>query len=96
MPKNITPIVAEIRIFDPQGKRAGKHLIKNVNWVDSSQEAVCESDLVIILTEWNEFRALDLKKMSSLMRSAYMADLRNIYTEKEVLECGFKKYISVF
>ena len=87
--------VGEIRIFDPHGRREGENLIQRVNWVDSLQEAVSQSDLLIILTEWNEFRALDLKKISSSMRSAYLADLRNIYTKQEALDSGFEKYISV-
>ncbi len=86
---------AIINIYDPQGRREGEYLLKNVNWFDSLEDAVKRSDLIVILTEWNEFRALDLEKISALMRTALMADLRNIYSESEVLKSGFEKYFSV-
>ena len=86
---------AIINIYDPQGRREGEQLLEKVNWFDTLEGSIKQSDLIVILTEWNEFRALDLKKISALMRTALMADLRNIYSESEVLKSGFEKYFSV-
>ena len=82
----------EIRIVDPKGKNEGKNLLRKVNWYDNPYDAANGSDLIVILTEWNEFRALNLSRLSESMRSANMADLRNIYTKMEALNSGFKLY----
>jgi UDPglucose 6-dehydrogenase len=51
--------------------------------------------LVVILTEWNEFRALDLTKMAKKMETPRMADLRNVYSEQEAKEGGFEVYVGI-
>ena len=51
--------------------------------------------LVVILTEWNEFRVLDLTKMAKKMEIARMADLRNVYSEEEAKEGGFEVYVGI-
>ena len=51
--------------------------------------------MVVILTEWNEFRALDLVLLVKKMKSPIMVDLRNIYSKQQAEEAGFKKYISL-
>ena len=85
----------KIRIVDPQGKKQGEKHFKNVSWYENPYEAAIGSDLIVILTEWNEFRALDLNKISEVMRSKNMADFRNIYSKSEALKSGFIKYESV-
>ncbi len=55
---------AKVRVVDPQGQREGEHLLPGVHWLDDAYKAVHKADCVVILTEWNEFRALDLKKNS--------------------------------
>ena len=85
----------EIRVVDPKGKKEGKNLLGGVKWLKSPYNAVKGADLLIIMTEWNEFRALDLEKLSSKMRSPVMADLRNLYSRTEALKNGFKRYESV-
>lgn len=84
-----------IRIIDPKGRKQGEKYFKNVTWYDNPYEAAVGSDLLVILTEWNEFRALDLKKISGVMKSKNMADLRNLYSKNEALSSGFVKYESV-
>ena len=86
---------AEIRVVDPKGLVEGKSLLKNVFWFEDCYMAAEGADLVVILTEWNEFRALDLKKISSSMRTPVMVDLRNVYSRQEALKNGFKKYTGV-
>ena len=86
---------AEVRVVDPQGRREGEELLPNVAWDTDVYEAVKDADLVVLLTEWNEFRALDLKRIAASMRTARMADLRNIYSAPEAEEAGFEAYVSV-
>ena len=70
-------------------------MLERVKWHKSPYTAVKGADLLIIMTEWNEFRALDLEKLSSRMRSPVMADLRNLYSRTEALKNGFMRYDSV-
>ncbi|MAQ38913.1 UDP-glucose dehydrogenase family protein [Thioclava sp. UBA3469] len=86
---------AKIRVVDPQGKREGEALLPGVSWMDDAYAAAEKADCVVILTEWNEFRALDLQKIAATMETARMADLRNIYSEKDVRKAGFADYVAV-
>lgn len=86
---------ANVRVVDPQGRREGEHLLPSVEWMDDPYKAAEGSDLLVILTEWNEFRALDLPKLATVMRRSRMADLRNIYEEADVLDAGFEAYLGV-
>ena len=83
---------AFIRVVDPQGYNEGSKLLENVKWFSDPYEAADSSNLILILTEWNEFRALDLKAISSKMTSAYLADFRNLYSLEVALENGFVQY----
>jgi len=86
---------ATVRVVDPQGRREGEALLPGVTWVEDPYEASADSDLVVILTEWNEFRALDLPRLVEVMATPRMADLRNIYRPSEVIEAGFEAFASV-
>ncbi|MGR3663012.1 MAG: UDP-glucose dehydrogenase family protein [Paracoccaceae bacterium] len=86
---------AKVRVVDPQGRREGEALLPGASWVSDAYEAAQDADAVVILTEWNEFRALDLKRLANCMSSAKMADLRNIYTEKDAMNAGFLNYVAV-
>ncbi|WGT49300.1 UDP-glucose dehydrogenase family protein [Thioclava nitratireducens] len=86
---------AKVRVVDPQGKREGEALLPGVSWMDDTYAAAEKADCVVILTEWNEFRALDLQKIATTMETARMADLRNIYSEKDVRKAGFADYVAV-
>lgn len=86
---------AKVRVVDPQGQREGVALLPNVNWFDDPYEAAKGADLLVILTEWNEFRALDLQRMSSNMTRKRLADLRNIYSAESARAAGFDTYVGV-
>ncbi len=86
---------AKVRVVDPQGAREGEPLLPGVHWMDDAYKAVQKADCVVLLTEWNEFRALDLKKMAKKMATPRMADLRNIYNAKDARKAGFESYTSV-
>jgi UDPglucose 6-dehydrogenase len=82
---------ADIRAYDPEGmKEAAKHL--DVTMCGSAYEALDGADGIVILTEWNEFRALDLDRAKSLLKAPLMVDLRNIYRPNEMAEAGFRYY----
>ena len=81
---------ATVRAFDPEGMAEAEKLLANVKWTQSAYEAMTGADGVAILTEWNEFRALDLARTKALLRRPLMVDLRNIYTPREMAEAGFE------
>ncbi|MFQ5622684.1 MAG: UDP-glucose dehydrogenase family protein [Paracoccaceae bacterium] len=85
---------AEVRVTDPQGRKEGEALLPGVSWHRDAYSASSGADAVIILTEWNEFRALDLHRLSAEMRTPRMADLRNIYEPGDARNAGFD-YVSV-
>lgn len=86
---------AKVRVVDPQGRREGEALLPGVSWVEDTYKAAQNADALIILTEWNEFRALDLKRLAKRMATPLMADLRNIYSVKDAKRAGFQAYVSV-
>ena len=86
---------AKVRVVDPQGKHEGENLLPGVKWHDNPYQATHGADLVVILTEWNEFRALDLAKMAKKMTAPRMADLRNLYSRAEAERAGFEAYVGV-
>jgi UDPglucose 6-dehydrogenase len=86
---------AKVRVSDPQGRHEGEALLPGVKWVENPYQAVNDADLVVLLTEWNEFRGLDLAKLARKMATPQMADLRNIYDPTEVREAGFTAYVGV-
>ncbi len=86
---------AEIHAYDPQGMKEAKHFLKaNVAYHETAEAAMSGADMLVILTEWNEFRSLDLKKVKSLLRSPLVVDLRNIYKRQDMKAHGFS-YVSV-
>jgi len=86
---------AKVRVVDPQGAREGEALLPGVNWVEDPYKSVQNADLVVILTEWNEFRALDLNRVAKKMATPRMADLRNVYSARDAKRAGFEAYEGV-
>lgn len=91
---DIIPILqqngATIRAYDPQGmEEAGKDL-KDILMCDGAWHAMEGADLVAIVTEWNEFRALDMNKLKSFLKTPVMVDLRNIYSPTEMAANGIE------
>lgn len=86
---------AKVRVVDPQGRREGTDLLPGVQWFDDAYQAAQDADAVVILTEWNEFRALDLKRIAKHMTQPSLADLRNIYSANDARRAGFLRYVSV-
>ena len=86
---------AKVRVVDPEGRREGERLLPGVEWTANAYDAAKDADAVVTLTEWNEFRALDLPRLAGAMRHARMADLRNIYSAEQVQAAGFAAYAAV-
>jgi UDPglucose 6-dehydrogenase len=80
---------ARVRAYDPEGMAEAKPLLKDVEWCDDAYATLPEADVVVIITEWNEFRLLDFKRVKSLMKRPVMVDLRNIYNPAEMTAAGF-------
>ena len=80
---------AVVRVYDPEGRKEGAGLLPGVDWQDDVYAALDGAEAAVILTEWNEFRALDLPRMKKLMKRAVLVDLRNIYRADEVVAAGF-------
>ncbi|MEO1788355.1 MAG: UDP-glucose/GDP-mannose dehydrogenase family protein [Pseudomonadota bacterium] len=86
---------ATVRVVDPEGRHEGEKLLPGVSWHDDTYEAARDAHAVVLLTEWNEFRALDLGRLAGVMSSPKMADLRNVYSASDVTDAGFSNYVSV-
>lgn len=86
---------AKVRVVDPQGRREGEALLPGVVWVDDPYKAATNAEALVILTEWNEFRALDLQRLARRMATPRMIDLRNVYDREDVLAAGFAGYLGV-
>lgn len=84
----------KIQAYDPAGREEAVKYLDNMVWSHSAYEAMKGADAVLILTEWNEFRALDFNKMAGLLRYPLLMDMRNIYRPEEVVAAGFD-YVSV-
>jgi UDPglucose 6-dehydrogenase len=80
---------ARIRACDPQGRSRAEELLPGVTWCEGALEAAEGADVLVVLTEWNEFRALDLKRARELMIGNVLVDLRNMYPEAVAVEAGF-------
>ncbi len=80
---------ARIRAYDPEGMNEARKYLDNINWVDDAYKVMPNADALLILTEWNEFRALNFDKIKGLLKTPLIIDLRNIYTPSEVAAAGF-------
>jgi UDPglucose 6-dehydrogenase len=80
---------AQVRVFDPVGMPQARKILENVTFCDSAYDCAKGAHALVIVTEWEQFRALDLPKMASIMASSVIVDLRNIYSPEEVIRNGF-------
>lgn len=80
---------AKVRAFDPQGMEEAKHMLEGVDWCSGAYDTMVDADGLAIITEWNEFRALDLDRVKDLLKAPVMVDLRNIYNPEDMAEAGF-------
>ena len=83
-----------VRVFDPVGMDEARKIMDGPVWCQDAYDAMDGADAVAILTEWNEFRGLDFRRMGELLKQPIMVDLRNIYRPEEMAAAGFQ-YTSV-
>ena len=81
---------ARIRAYDPAGMAEAGPLLPDVAWCDGAYDAMDDADAAIILTEWNQFRNLDLERVKTLLRAPVFVDFRNIYDPREMADAGFR------
>ncbi len=80
---------AQVRVVDPQGRKEGERLLPGVIWEADPYRAAKGAEALVILTEWNEFRGLDLDRIGELMAARILVDLRNVYTASAAQAAGF-------
>ncbi len=85
---------AKINAFDTVAENQAKKILKNINYFKTSFEAAKNADILLIITEWNEFKQIDKKKLKKIMRSPKIIDARNIYDPDEMKKLGFE-YVSI-
>jgi UDPglucose 6-dehydrogenase len=80
---------AKIRAYDPEGRHQAEPMLPDVEFAEGAYEAVDGAAAVVLITEWNEFRALDLRRIKANLASPVFVDLRNVYIPSEMKELGF-------
>lgn len=81
---------ARVQAYDPEGMDEARELLPDVAWCDNAYAAMQDADVVVLVTEWNEFRALDLERMKAALKAPVMVDLRNIYRPAQMRDAGFR------
>ncbi|MBA3323502.1 MAG: UDP-glucose 6-dehydrogenase, partial [Pyrinomonadaceae bacterium] len=85
---------AVVRAYDPVAMDAARQCLPNIDYVQDEYEAVAGADVLVFMTEWNQFRALNMQRVREMMRTPRIADLRNIYEPEAMRELGFD-YVGV-
>jgi UDPglucose 6-dehydrogenase len=80
---------ATVRAYDPEGMDEARKLLRDLVWCQDGYEAASGADALVIVTEWNQFRALDLARLKTLLKQPRIVDLRNIYKPAEMAQAGF-------
>ncbi|KYO49365.1 UDP-glucose/GDP-mannose dehydrogenase family protein [Tistrella mobilis] len=80
---------ATVRAYDPEGMAEARRLLDRVVWAEDAYDAVTGADVAVLVTEWNQFRALDLDRVKAAMKTPVMVDLRNVYKPEEMAARGF-------
>ena len=83
---------ARIRAYDPQAMREASKLLPDLVTCGNAYEACSGADALVLITEWNQFRMLDLARIKSLLRQPVIVDLRNIYEPRPMREAGFRYF----
>ena len=85
---------ASVKAYDPVAMEESRHFITGIEYAADEYDAIQGADVMVILTEWNQFRALDLERVKKLLNAPKIADLRNVYEPKEMRAMGFE-YVGV-
>ena len=85
---------ARVRAYDPVAAEQAKKVLPDIEYAEDEYAAASGADALVFMTEWNQFRALDMSRVRGLMRTPKVADLRNIYEPERIRELGFD-YVGV-
>ena len=80
---------AKIRAYDPEAMKAARRVLMDIQYCEDEYDAARGSDALVVVTEWNQFRSLDIVRLKQLMREANIIDLRNIYEPETIRSAGF-------
>ena len=80
---------ATVRVYDPEGRKQAEPLLPGVVWCEGTYDALAGADAAVVVTEWNEFRALDLERAAATMSGRVIVDLRNVFQPATVRAAGF-------
>ena len=84
----------KIRAYDPVAMDEARHCLPEIEYATDEYDAIRDADALVIVTEWNQFRALDMDRVKQLLKAPKIADLRNIYEPQDMRELGFD-YVGV-
>ena len=90
--KGLTERGAAVAAFDPVARNQAEQVLPGIEFSDDAYAAAEGADALVIVTEWDEFRALDLDRIASLLRGKLLIDLRNVYDRSEAEEAGLVYY----
>ena len=80
---------ANIKAFDPQAAKNAKGIIKDIEFTENIYDAAKDAEALVVLTEWNDFKEIDFKKLKKLMKNPVIIDSRNIYNPEQLRDLGF-------
>jgi UDPglucose 6-dehydrogenase len=80
---------ADVHVFDPEGMEAAKAVLGPVTYGKNPYEIATDAEAIVVVTEWDEFRALDFRRLKQEMKAPVIVDLRNIYKPEEMEKYGF-------
>jgi UDPglucose 6-dehydrogenase len=83
-----------VQAYDPEGMTEATKYLQDLTFCDGPYQAAAKADALVILTEWDQFRALDFERIKDMMASPVVVDLRNIYSSKDMRDDGFT-YVSI-
>jgi UDPglucose 6-dehydrogenase len=85
---------AKVRAYDPAGMQQARNHLNDISYCEDAYECARDADALVIITEWEEFRALDLDRVESIMAQPIIIDLRNVYRVDDMQKRNFR-YFSV-
>lgn len=83
---------ANIQAHDPQGMKEAEEMFPDFKYVKNAYEACEGADIVVLFTEWNQYRALDFERIKSVIKTPIFVDLRNVYDPEKIRTAGFQYY----
>jgi UDPglucose 6-dehydrogenase len=83
---------AEVSAFDPVARQQAEQIFSGITFAEDAYAAADGADALVIVTEWDEFRALDLERITAILRGKVLVDLRNVYDRAEAEEAGLTYY----